>query len=156
MGPPLIMSSSFPPFSCYRVSSIHLPSMVHVVFLPLYHPHTICHVSPSLHISLPLKGIHHTYSSTSFAYRILPCVPLSISPSLRHRGPITSFPCPTSHVVLPSYPLSRSVIPGGCMGGPPYPEGAELAGPSSILMLQLLKWLVVVRHLLRHNGKARP
>jgi hypothetical protein len=103
-----------------------------------------------------LPCVHHIYSSTSFTCRILPCVPPVISLPPCRRGPITSFLCPTFHAVLPVYPLSRSVIPGGCMGGPPRPEGAELAGPFSIPMLQLLKRLVVVRHLLRHNGKARP
>jgi hypothetical protein len=42
------------------------------------------------------------------------------------------------------------------MGGPPRPEGAELVGPSSIPMLQLLERLVVVRYRLFLNGKAQP
>jgi hypothetical protein len=151
--------------------SYHLPT---TVLLPpcvihlslLYGPHgltplLIIHIPsakrllPSTSAS-PLKGIHHTYSSTSFAYRIFPCVPFAIPLSPCRRGPITSFPCPTFRTVLPAYPLSQSVIPGGCMGGPPRPESAELAGPSSIPMSQLLKWLVVVRHRLCLNGKARP
>ena len=150
------MTSTLPPFSCRHVSSIYLSFMVCVAFLPSYHPHTICHTSPSLHVSFPLKGIHHTYSSTSFAYHSSPCVPLAIPLSPRRRGPITSFPRPTFCAVLPTYPLSRSVILGGCMGGPPRPEGVDLAGPSSIPMLQLLKRLVVIRHRLHLDGKARP
>jgi hypothetical protein len=150
-----------PPVSCCHESSIHLPSLVHVVLLPSHHPHTTCHVFHSLHVSPPCPS--HLLSCLLRLSPFSMCLPCNLSRSLivsystpHCFGPITPFPCPTFRAGLHAYSLSQSVIPGGSAGGPPRPEGAELAGPSSIPMKQLLERLVVVRHRLRHNGKARP
>ena len=70
-------------------------------------------------------------------------------------GATTPVMCHILCAGLHVYSSGYSANPGGSTKGHPHPRGAELAGPSSIPRKQLLKWLVVVRHRLRHNGKDR-
>jgi hypothetical protein len=146
------------PFSAVLCLTSVGPFFHHVIFPIRLSPAAMC---PS-HIFFHLLHLSHLSMCPSHIFfHLLHLLHLAMCPPVISlppycRGPITSFLCPTFHAVLPVYSLSWSIIPGGCMGGSSRPEGAELAGPFSIPMLQLLKRLVVVRHLLRHNGKARP
>ena len=143
-------------WSCDEARSLlpfpHRPTSVTLPFSSSHGPFPI---SPSIHCLpcvplLPRSAFRHMSPSRHFSYTSsLLSAPCCFSP-------ITLFPCPTFRAGLHAYPLNHSIIPGGSAGGFPRPEGAELAGPSSIPMKQLLKQLVVVRYRLRHNGKARP
>jgi hypothetical protein len=115
-----------------------------------------------LHVSLPLKCAHYVSSPASSTYFLLPCVspvtsltPHHFMPRPHSFGATTPVVRPILRAGLHAYSSGRSANPGGSMKGRPRPRGAELAGPSSIPMKQLLKQLVVVRHRLRHNGKVR-
>jgi hypothetical protein len=137
------------------------PLLVHVVLLSSHHPLIACHVSRSFHISLSPRASPLYLISCPSAYRLPPC----------------SFPCHlphTSSLLIPSHlwrhhPIARPILraglhadtsgvqahPGGSARSLPRPKSAELAGSSSIPIKQLLRWLVVVRHRLRHYGKVR-
>jgi hypothetical protein len=115
-----------------------------------------------LHVILPLKCAHYVPSPTSFDYFLLTCVSPVTSLTPHHFMPLphsffttTPIACPILRAGLHTYSSGRSANPGGSMKGHSRPRGAELAGPSSIPMKQLLKQLAVVRHRLRHNGKVR-
>ena len=146
----------FSSWSCDEARSLlpfpHRPTSV---TLPFSSSHGHFPISPSIHHLpcvplLPRIAFRHMSPSRHFSYTSsLLSAPLAVSaPSLRSRAP-------TFRTGLHTYSLNHSAIPGGSVGGPPRCRSAELARSSSILMKQLLKRLVVVRHRLRHNGKAR-
>jgi hypothetical protein len=132
------------PFLIVRHLSLS-PSLVHMVPFPFHHPSTAYHVSPLL----PRIAFHHMSPSRHFSYTS------SLLSAPHCFGPITPLLCPIFHIGFHPYSSSHLVIPGGSAGGPPRCRSAELVGLSSILMKQLLKWLVVVRHRLCHNGKSQ-
>jgi hypothetical protein len=74
VGPFPIMSSSFPPFSCCRMSSIRLPALARVVLPLSRHPLVACHVSRSFpRQPLTKEQVHYPSSSSPSAM----CPPLS-------------------------------------------------------------------------------
>jgi hypothetical protein len=99
-----------------------------------------------LHVSLPLKCAHYVSSPASSTYFLLPCVspvtsltPHHFMPRPHSFGATTPVVRPILRAGLHAYSSGRSANPGGSMKGHPRPRGAELAGPSSIPMKQLLK-----------------
>jgi hypothetical protein len=134
-------------------SLLPFPHRLTSITLPFSSSHGPFPIPPSIHRLpcvplLPCIAFHHMSPSRHFSYTSS----LLSAPSCF--GPITPFPHPTFRSGLHAYSLNHSVIPGGSARSLPRPKDAELAGPSSISMKQLLKRLVVVRHRLRHNGKA--
>jgi hypothetical protein len=137
-GPSPVMSSPFPPFPCCRVSSIHLPSLVHVVLPSSHHPLVACHVSRSFpRQPLTRRRIH---------FSRLPPFHL-MSSAMNH--PPSSF----SHLVTSSTPSNPTPPFLSCAHPPRWPpclslklfsysrwqrekssisRSAELAGPFSI------------------------
>jgi hypothetical protein len=152
----------FSPFLILRHLSIS-PLLVCVVPFPSHHPLTPCHVSHSLPHQPPTKNvpiISHLLPPPliSFYHMSSPATSLTPHHFISHPhsfGATTPVMCPILRASLHAYSSGHSTNPGGSVKGLPHPKGAELAGPSLIPMKQLLKWLVVVRHRLLHNGKFR-
>jgi hypothetical protein len=130
VGPSPVMSSPLPPFPCCRVSSIHLPSLVHVVFPSSHHPLVTCHVSRApFHVSLSPEGEFiisrlppfHLMSSamnrplSSFSHLVIFLVLLI----RRHHIPVMRL---ILRAGLHACPSSYSVIPGGSARSLPYPK----------------------------------
>jgi hypothetical protein len=92
VGPPPIISSSLPLFPCFRVSSIHLSSLVRVVLPSSHHPLVPCHVFRSF-IRQPLtrRQVHYIPSSSLHV------------PPRRHHSYHT--PCPPRWPPCPSLKL---------------------------------------------------
>jgi hypothetical protein len=121
-------TSILPTFPCCHMSLIHPSSLVQVASLSVHHPLIACHASPSFHISLSPEG---------------KAVSPVFTPIIRHvprAGPWVR-------------PSNYSVSPGGSTRSLPYPEELSWTGRYQS-QEAVMKWLVVVRHRLRHNGNV--
>jgi hypothetical protein len=132
------------PMAVFLVISYHNPLPSDYV-APL---HLITHSPPAVCLSFSPSHLHLHGRLYSLSTR----APHSMSPLPIHHFPLCA---PAFALASTSYPSGHSTDLGGGTRSPPRPKGAELVGPFSIPMKQLLRQLVVVIHRLHHKWKVQ-